>query len=109
LRQLQTYGIFSVGYLARPLGGIVMARFGDTYGRKRVFTLSVLLMAIPTHLIGFLPVYKSIGIAAPLLLLLLRIMQGVAIGGEVPGAWVFWPSMQDADEPVLRLDYSQSA
>ena len=89
LRQLQTYGIFAVGYLARPLGGIVMAHFGDTYGRKRMFTLSVLLMAIPTLLIGFLPVYKSIGIAAPLLLLLLRIMQGVAIGGEGPGAWVF--------------------
>jgi MFS family permease len=89
LRQLQTYGIFAVGYLARPLGGIVMAHFGDTYGRKRVFTLSVLLMAIPTLLIGFLPVYQSVGIAAPLLLLLLRIMQGVAIGGEGPGAWVF--------------------
>jgi MFS family permease len=89
LRQLQTYGIFAVGYLARPLGGIVMAHFGDIYGRKRMFTLSVLLMAIPTLLIGFLPVYKSIGIAAPLLLLLMRIMQGVAIGGEGPGAWIF--------------------
>jgi len=89
LRQLQTYGIFAVGYLARPLGGIVMAHFGDRYGRKRMFTLSVLLMAIPTLLIGFLPVYKSIGIAAPLLLLLMRIMQGVAIGGEGPGAWIF--------------------
>jgi MFS family permease len=73
LRQLQTYGIFAVGYLARPLGGIVMGHFGDIYGRKRMFTLSVLLMAIPTFLIGFLPVYKSIGIAAPLLLLLMRI------------------------------------
>jgi predicted MFS family arabinose efflux permease len=89
LRQLQTYGIFAVGYLARPLGGIVMAHFGDLHGRKQMFTLSVLLMAIPTLLIGFLPVYKSIGIAAPLLLLLMRIMQGAAIGGEGPGAWVF--------------------
>jgi predicted MFS family arabinose efflux permease len=89
LRQLQTYSIFAVGYLARPLGGIVMGHFGDIYGRKRMFTLSVLLMAIPTLLIGFLPVYKSIGITAPLLLLLMRIMQGVAIGGEGPGAWVF--------------------
>jgi len=66
-----------------------MAHFGDLYGRKRMFTLSVLLMAIPTLLIGFLPVYKSIGIAAPLLLMLMRIMQGVAIGGEGPGAWIF--------------------
>lgn len=60
LRQLQTDGIFAVGYLARPLGGIVMGHFDDKYGRKRMFTLSVLLMAIPTLLIGFLPVYKSI-------------------------------------------------
>jgi MFS family permease len=89
LRQLQTYSICVVDYLARPLGGIVMAHRGDLYGRKRMFTLSVLLMAIPTLLIGFLPVSKSIGIAAPLLLLLMRIMQGVSIGGEELGAWVF--------------------
>ena len=89
VRQAQTFGIFAAGYLARPLGGIVMAHFGDIRGRKRMFTLSVLLMAIPTLLIGFLPTYQSIGIAAPLLLLALRIMQGIAIGGEAPGGWVF--------------------
>lgn len=89
VRQFQTFGIFAAGYLARPLGGIVMAHFGDTRGRKRMFTLSVLLMAIPTLLIGFLPTYTSIGIAAPLLLLAMRIMQGIAIGGEAPGGWVF--------------------
>ena len=86
---LQTFGIFSAGYLARPLGGIVMAHFGDRCGRKRMFTLSVFLMAVPTLLIGLLPTYATIGIAAPLLLLLMRILQGVAVGGEVPGAWVF--------------------
>ena len=89
VRQAQTFGIFAAGYLARPIGGIVMAHFGDTRGRKRVFTLSVLLMAAPTLLIGLLPTYQSIGIAAPLVLLLMRVMQGVAIGGEAPGAWVF--------------------
>jgi MFS family permease len=89
IRQTQTFGIFAAGYLARPLGGIVMAHFGDTRGRKRMFTLSVLLMAIPTLLIGLLPTYQSIGIAAPLLLLAMRVMQGIAIGGEAPGAWVF--------------------
>jgi MFS family permease len=88
-RQLQTFGIFAAGYLARPLGGIVMAHFGDTRGRKRMFTLSVLLMAIPTLLIGFLPTYRSIGVTAPLLLLAMRVMQGIAIGGEAPGGWVF--------------------
>ena len=89
LAQLQVYGIFAAGYLARPLGGIVMAHFGDRQGRKRMFTLSVFLMALPTLAIGLLPVYASIGLFAPLLLLIMRVVQGVAIGGEVPGAWVF--------------------
>ncbi|SUB81575.1 Proline porter II [Pragia fontium] len=86
---MQTYGIFAAGYLARPLGGIIMAHFGDLVGRKRMFSLSILLMAVPTLAMGMLPTYESIGIAAPLLLLLMRIFQGAAIGGEVPGAWVF--------------------
>jgi MFS family permease len=89
VRQVQTFGIFAAGYLARPFGGIVMAHFGDIRGRKRMFMLSVLLMAIPTLLIGLLPTYQSIGVAAPLLLLAMRIIQGAAIGGEAPGAWVF--------------------
>lgn len=89
LRQLQTFGIFAAGYLARPLGGIVMAHFGDLLGRKRMFMLSILLMSLPTLAIGLLPTYAVIGIWAPILLLTLRIMQGAAIGGEVPGAWVF--------------------
>ncbi|WP_426576385.1 MFS transporter [Xenorhabdus stockiae] len=89
LRQLQTFGIFAAGYLARPLGGIIMAHFGDLVGRKKMFSLSILLMALPTLIIGMLPIYATIGIIAPLLLLVMRIMQGAAIGGEVPGAWVF--------------------
>ncbi|ALR75375.1 MFS transporter [[Enterobacter] lignolyticus] len=89
LRQMQTFGIFAAGYLARPLGGIIMAHFGDLVGRKKMFTLSILLMAVPTLAMGLLPVYASVGLAAPLLLLLMRILQGAAIGGEVPGAWVF--------------------
>lgn len=89
LRQLQTYGIFAAGYLARPLGGVILAHFGDLVGRKRMFSLSVLLMAVPTLLMGLLPTYDTIGIFAPVLLLLFRILQGAAVGGEVPGAWVF--------------------
>lgn len=89
LRQLQTFGIFAAGYLVRPLGGIIMAHFGDLIGRKKMFSLSILLMAVPTLAIGMLPTYDAIGMAAPILLLLMRIMQGAAIGGEVPGAWVF--------------------
>ena len=89
LRQLQTFGIFAAGYLARPVGGIVMAHFGDLLGRKRMFMLSIFLMAVPTLAIGLLPTYAVIGIWAPILLLALRVLQGAAIGGEVPGAWVF--------------------
>jgi MFS family permease len=89
LAMAQTYGLFAAGYLARPLGGIVMAHFGDLIGRKRMFVFSVLLMALPTLLIGLMPTYQTIGIAAPLLLLVFRILQGAAIGGEAPGAWVF--------------------
>ncbi len=89
VRELETFGIFAAGYVARPVGGVILAHFGDTRGRKRVFTASVLFMAIPTLLIGLLPTYASIGMGAPLLLLAMRLLQGVAIGGEAPGAWVF--------------------
>lgn len=89
LAQLQVYGIFAAGYLVRPLGGVVMAHFGDRIGRKRMFSLSIFLMALPTLLIGLLPVYAQIGALAPVLLLGLRMLQGLAIGGEMPGAWVF--------------------
>lgn len=89
LRQLQTYALFAVAYLARPLGGIIMAHFGDRSGRKRMFALSVFMMAVPTLLIGTLPTFATIGYAAPLGLLVLRMLQGAAVGGEVPGAWVF--------------------
>ncbi|CAG9298140.1 MFS transporter [Celerinatantimonas diazotrophica] len=89
MRQVQTYGIFAAGYLARPLGGIIMAHFGDLLGRKRMFMLSIFLMAVPTMAIGLMPTYQSVGILAPLLLLLCRVFQGAAIGGEAPGAWVF--------------------
>jgi MFS family permease len=89
LRQLQTFGIFAAGYLARPIGGVVIAHFGDLLGRKKMFTLSILLMAVPTLGMGLLPTYASIGALAPIALLSLRVLQGAAIGGEVPGAWVF--------------------
>lgn len=89
LKQLQVFGIFAAGYLARPLGGLLMAHFGDIAGRKRMFTFSLFLMAVPTFIMGLLPTYAQIGIWAPILLLLMRILQGAAVGGEIPGACVF--------------------
>ena len=88
-KDLIAWGLFAVGYLVRPVGGIIMAHFGDKTGRKRMFTLSVFMMALPTFAIGCLPTYASVGILSPLLLLLMRVFQGAAIGGEMPGAWTF--------------------
>ncbi|MBP1202863.1 MFS family permease [Duganella sp. 1411] len=102
LRLFQTFGIFAAGYVVRPLGGMVMAHFGDLAGRKKMFNLSILLMAVPTLLIGLLPTYANIGLAAPLLLLLLRVCQGAAVGGEVPGAWVF----VSEHVPARRIGYA---
>ena len=89
LRQFQTFGLFAVAYFVRPLSGTIMGHFGDLIGRKRIFTFSIILMAAPTLAIGLLPSYSAIGVIAPIALLILRVLQGAAIGGEIPGAWVF--------------------
>lgn len=86
---LKTLAIFSIGYLIRPLGGILFSHFGDRYGRRVVFLLTVLFMAIPSLAIGLLPTTAQIGTLAPLLLLLFRMMQGLALGGEIPAAITF--------------------
>jgi MHS family proline/betaine transporter-like MFS transporter len=86
---LKTLAIFAVGYLVRPLGGIVFSHFGDRYGRKVVFLLTVLFMAAPSFAIGLLPTPAQIGIMAPVLLLIFRMMQGLALGGEIPAAITF--------------------
>ena len=87
--QFQTFGIFAVGYFVRPLGGVLMAHTGDLRGRKRMFTFSIFLMGLSTLGIGLLPTYAMLGPLAPICLLLLRVGQGAAVGGEVPGGWVF--------------------
>jgi MFS family permease len=84
LRLLQTFGIFAAGYLARPLGGIIMAHFGDLLGRKKMFTLSILLMSVPTLLMGLLPTYATVGLLAPMALLVLRILQGAPWAAKCP-------------------------
>jgi MFS family permease len=83
---LATFATFSVGYLARPIGGFVFGHYGDKIGRKTSFTLTIFLMALSTFAIGLVPNYQSIGMTAPIILLILRLLQGFSIGGEIPGA-----------------------
>ncbi len=83
---LSTLAIFAAGFLVRPFGALVFGRLGDLIGRKYTFLLTLVLMGVSTFLIGLVPGYKTIGIAAPLLVLLLRLIQGLALGGEYGGA-----------------------
>jgi MFS family permease len=80
------FATFAIGYLVRPIGGIIFGHFGDRVGRKTTFTISILMMAVATLGIGLLPSYDSWGITAPIIIIFLRIMQGLSVGGEIPGA-----------------------
>jgi MFS family permease len=86
---MDIYAVFAIGYLIRPIGGIVFSHFGDKYGRKKTFISSVILMAVPTILIGLLPTYQHIGFFSSAMLITLRLLQGLSIGGEIPGALTF--------------------
>ncbi|UCE64060.1 MAG: MFS transporter, partial [Nitrospirota bacterium] len=86
---IAAFGAFAAGFLVRPLGGLIFGRIGDLVGRSRALTLSVLTMAIPTVLIGLLPTHQAIGMAAPILLVTLRIIQGLSVGGEYTSSLVF--------------------
>ena len=86
---IAAFGAFAAGFLVRPLGGLVFGRIGDLLGRKRALTVSVMAMAVPTVLIGLLPTYATIGIAAPFLIVALRIVQGLSVGGEYTSSLVF--------------------
>jgi len=86
LGTLSSFGTFAVGFVARPLGGAIFGHFGDRVGRKTMLIYSLLIMGVATFLIGLLPTFASIGIWAPMLLVLLRCLQGIGVGGEWGGA-----------------------
>jgi MHS family shikimate/dehydroshikimate transporter-like MFS transporter len=83
---LLAYTTFAVGFVTRPLGGVIFGHFGDRIGRKNMLVMTLMIMGVATFLIGFVPTYAQIGVAAPLLLLLLRVLQGIGLGGEWGGA-----------------------
>ncbi|MDQ4128651.1 MAG: MHS family MFS transporter [Actinomycetota bacterium] len=83
---LASFATFAVGFFARPVGGVVFGHFGDRIGRKTMLVLTLLIMGVATFLIGLLPTYETIGVWAPILLVLLRVFQGFGVGGEWGGA-----------------------
>lgn len=95
---LQAFATYAVGYISRPLGGIVFGRLGDIVGRKKVLVWTLLLIGVATFLIGLLPTYTSIGPAAPFLLVVLRFAQGVGLGGEWGGAVLLSSEYGRADQ-----------
>src|ERR1700678_3229804 len=86
LGTIAAFGTYAVGFLARPLGAAIFGHFGDRVGRKAMLAITISIMGLGTFMIGLLPTYDQIGIAAPLLLVLLRLLQGVGLGGEWGGA-----------------------
>jgi len=81
-----SFATYGVGYVARPIGAFVLGHWGDTHGRKNVLVLCMLLMGGSTFLVAVLPTYQSVGVLAPILLVILRLIQGFAVGGEISGA-----------------------
>ncbi len=112
---LLAFGTYALGFIARPVGGIVFGHYGDRIGRKQLLMLSLVLMGVATVLIGLLPTYAQIGIWAPLALIFLRLVQGFAVGGEWGGAVLmaaehgdaarrgFWASWPQAGVPAGNL------
>ena len=103
-----SFSTLAVGFLARPLGGIVFGHFGDRIGRKRTLVVALMMMGVATTLIGLLPTYSSIGIAAPLMLVALRFVQGFAIGGQWGGAMLLVTESAPANERGWYGAYAQA-
>src|SRR6187401_2521750 len=112
---LQSLATFAIGFVARPFGGLVFGHFGDRIGRKKLLVLSLLMMGLSTFAIGLLPSYATVGVLAPVLLVILRLVQGFALGGEWGGAVLivsehgdparrgYWASWPQAGVPFGQL------
>lgn len=98
---LATFAVFAIGYFARPVGAVVLGRIGDRRGRRTMLVLSITLLGLSSCAIGLLPTYASIGIAAPLLLVLLRLAQGFSVGGEYTGSMTYLTEIARSDRRGL--------
>jgi MFS transporter, MHS family, proline/betaine transporter len=98
-QQFLTFGTFALGFLARPVGSLVLGRVGDRIGRRALLTLSILMMGGATLILGLLPTYEQIGVAAPLLLVTMRLIQGFSLGGEFTGSMVY---TTEGSSPLMR-------
>ncbi len=106
---LSSFAVFGVGFLMRPLGGIIIGRFGDTHGRKAALMLTIMAMAFGTVLVGVLPGYASIGVAAPVLLVIARLIQGFSAGGEWGGSTAFMVEWAPADRRGFYGSWQQAS
>jgi len=98
-QQMQTFGVFALGFLARPVGSLVLGAVGDRIGRRALLTLSIAMMGGATLILGLLPTHEQIGVAAPLLLMLMRLTQGFSLGGEFTGSMVY---TTEQSSPLMR-------
>jgi metabolite-proton symporter len=105
--QLASFGVFGAAMIARPVGAVVFGHMGDKHGRKTTLVVSLLTMGIATFLVGLLPTYNQIGLWAPLLLLVLRLTQGFALGGEWSGAALVATENAPADKRALYGTFPQ--
>lgn len=102
---LMTFGVFALGFLARPAGGVLFGYVGDTYGRKTALLISIFLILFPTFLMGILPSYEQAGLLAPILLVVLRLLQGVAVSGELTSGAIFLLESVESDKRGRYLSY----
>ncbi len=103
-----SFGTFAFGFIARPVGGILFGHFGDRIGRKRTLVIALMLMGVASTLIGLLPTYANIGIAAPIILTVLRFVQGLAIGGQWGGAMLLVTESAPAGQRGYYGAYAQA-
>jgi MHS family proline/betaine transporter-like MFS transporter len=103
---LATYGVFAAGFIMRPLGSAAFGWLGDTVSRSTAMLISVAMMAIPTVVLGLLPTYESIGLAAPILLVLVRLTQGLSVGGEFSSSVTYLVETSPADKRGLSGSYA---